>query len=213
MKLKLIPQIILISLTIYCIILPVFSQAKDIEDSIIKSDYLGYSKPDSIPEIFASDFISTQYAEFAGTFTPDFREYYFTRRGPFPNGIAQIMLTKKIGDNWSKPEVVKFASNNYEFEPYVKPDGKIFYFGSRKSPDGVSPPGQMHQWFLENEDSVWSEPKILGSPFFERMVMYPSVSKNKSFYFTSFDGIYYSELTDGTYQEPVKLGGEINFLP
>lgn len=48
-------KIILTSLTIYCIILPVFSQAKDIEDSIIKSDYLGYSKPDSIPEIFAPD--------------------------------------------------------------------------------------------------------------------------------------------------------------
>ncbi|MCK5344087.1 MAG: PKD domain-containing protein, partial [Candidatus Heimdallarchaeota archaeon] len=140
-------------------------------------------------------------------------EYYFTRRGPFPGGIAQIMLTKKNGDNWSEPEVVEFASNNYEFEPYVTPDGMILYFGSRRSPDGVSPPGQMHQWFLENEDSVWSEPKLLGSPFFERMVMYPSVSKNKSFYFTSIGGIYYSELTDGTYQEPVKLGSEINFLP
>ncbi len=87
-------KIILISLTIYCIILPVFSQERDIEDSIIISDYLGYSKPGSLPEIFAPDFVSTQYAEFAGTFTPDFRECYFTRRGPFPNGIAQIMFKK-----------------------------------------------------------------------------------------------------------------------
>lgn len=104
-------------------------------------------------------------------------------------------------------------ATTYEFEPYVTHDGMILYFGSRRSPDGVSPPRQMHQWFLKNEGSVWSEPKLLGSPFFERMVMYPSVSKNKSFYFTSIGGIYYSELTDGIYKETVKLGSEINFLP
>lgn len=178
----------------------------------LQDDYLGYPKPGSIPEIFAPDFISTEYAEFAGTFTPDFTEYYFTRRGPFPNGIAQIMVTKETDDSWSTPVVADFSSNNYEFEPFVTPDGMTLYFGSRRSPDGVLPPGEMHQWYLEKGNSDWSEPALLGSPFYEIMVMYPSVSNSKTFYFTGFDGIYYSKLLNDVYQEPIKLGTEINFL-
>lgn len=178
-----------------------------------RGDYLGYPPPGLMPEIFAADFVSTQYTEFAGTFTPDFSEYYFTRRGPFPNGLAQIMITKRVGDTWTRPAVADFSSNNYEFEPYVTPDGLTLYFGSRRSTDGVSPPGIMHEWYLEKHDSVWSEPLLLGAPFFERMVMYPSVSSNGTFYFTDYDGVYYSELFNDTYQEPLKLGPEINFLP
>ena len=155
-----------------------------------ENKYLGYPKPGSTPEIFAPDFISTQHAEFAGTFTPDFSEYYFTRRGPFPMGLAQIMVTKNMGDSWSTPEIAEFSSNNYEFEPYVTPDGMRLYFGSRRSPDGIASAGAMHQWYLDKEETGCSEAKLLGSPFFERMVMYPAVSNDKTFYFTDLDGLY-----------------------
>ncbi len=204
---------ILIIIIIYFINFAVFSQGIGRENLTAESDYLGYSKPGSIPEIFAPDFISTQYAEFAGTFAPDFSEYYFTRRGPFPEGLAQIMVTRRINESWTTPVVADFSSNNYEFEPYITPDGMRLYFGSRRSVDGIAPPGEMHQWFLDKQDSTWSEPKLLGSPFFERMVMYPTVSNDKTIYFTSLDGIYYSEFINDVYQEPVKIGSEINFLP
>lgn len=194
-------------------IMPVLSQGTSHFPSDRKGDYLGYPKPGSIPEVFAPGFVSTQYAEFAGTFSPDFKEYYFTRRGPFPQGIAQIMVTKMEGDSWSEPEVAVFSSDYYEFEPFITPDGEKLYFGSRRSPDGIAPPGQMHQWYLEKVNSAWSDPVLLGSPFFERMVMYPSISYDHSLYFTDLDGIYCSEYVDGNYQDPVKLGPEINFLP
>ncbi len=182
-------------------------------EKIQSNNYLGYEKPGSTPEIFAPNFISTQYAEFAGTFSPDFMEFYFTRRGPFPNGLAQIMVTKNVEGTWSEPIVVDFSSNNYEFEPFITPDGQRLYFGSKRSPDGVSPAGIMHQWYLEKVDSGWSDPILLGSPFFERMVMYPTVSNDGTIFFTGEDGIYFSELINDVYQEPVKMGPEINFLP
>jgi hypothetical protein len=204
---------ILLIMTIYFMNFALFSQENELRYLTAESDYLGYSKPGSIPEIFAPDFISTQFAEFAGTFSPDFTEYYFTRRGPFPGGLAQIMVTRKINESWTAPFVAAFSSNNYEFEPYITPDGMRLYFGSRRSVDGTAPPGEMHQWYLDKQDSTWSEPILLGSPFFERMVMYPTVSNNKTFYFTSLDGIYYSEFINDVYQEPIKMGSEINFLP
>ncbi len=182
-------------------------------EQIESIDYLGLSKPGSIPVIFAPDFVSTQYAEFAGTFSPDFKEYYFTRRGPFPDGAAQIMVTKRVNDSWTIPEIAPFSSGHYEFEPFITPDGNRLYFGSRRSPDGIAPPGTMHQWYLEKSNSGWSDPILLGSPFFERMVMYPTVSNTGTIYFTGLDGIYYSELIAGSYLEPVRMGEEINFLP
>ncbi len=182
-------------------------------EKIQSNKYLGYEKPGSTPEIFAPDFISTQYAEFAGTFSPDFMEFYFTRRGPFPNGLAQIMVTKNVEGTWSEPAVADFSSNNYEFEPFITPDGQRLYFGSRRSPDGVSLAGTMHQWYLEKVDSGWSDPTLLGSPFFERMVMYPTVSNEGTIFFTGQDGIYFSEMINDIYKEPVKMGPEINFLP
>ncbi len=205
--------ILLTSIIICCSNLLVLSQEISNKDSSILSDYMGYSKPGSVPEIFAPNVISTQHTEFAGTFSPDFSEYYFTRRGPFPNGLAQIMVSQKTSDVWTSPKVVDFSSNSYEFEPYITPDGNRLYFGSRRSIDGIQPPGEMHQWYLEKEVSSWSDPKLLGSPFFNKMVMYPAVSNYKTFYFTSLDGIYYSKLVNGVYQEPIKLGSEINFLP
>jgi hypothetical protein len=202
-------------LTITLSMLLVLSSLAQPENGTIKrrSDYLGYNKPGNIPEVFAPDFISTQFAEFAGTFSPGLDEYYFTRRGPFAGGIAQIMVSRKTDTAWTTPQLADFSSGYYEFEPFITPDGGRLYYGSRRSPDGIQPPGQMHQWFLTKENDTWSEPVLLGEPFFSRMVMYPCITLSQRFYFTGMDGIYYSDLEEGSYQEPVRLGPEINFMP
>jgi Tol biopolymer transport system component len=178
-----------------------------------QTDYLGFSKPGSTPEIFAPDIVSTAYAEFAGTFSPDMSEYYFTRRGPFPEGIAQIMVVKKEDKKWSSPTVADFSSNNYEYEPFITPDGKRLYFGSRRPINENSAPGKMLQWYLEKIEMHWSEPRLLEAPFMDMMVMYPSVSNNKTLYFTSIGGIFYSEIQDNKYQKPIKMNENINSLP
>jgi len=46
-----------------------------------KDAYLGQTPPGTAPETFAPGIVSTKEAiEFAGTFSPDGREYYWTRR-------------------------------------------------------------------------------------------------------------------------------------
>ena len=175
--------------------------------------YPGGRSPGRIPEVFAPGIVSTVYGEFAGTFTPDMEEYYFTRRGPFPGGIAQIMVMKKTEAGWSEPEVAPFCSGTYEFEPFVTSDGQRLYFGSRRSPGSAEAPGTMRQWYVEREGDTWSTPQPAGAPFIDRMVMYPSITADGTFYFTDMDGIYYSEYKEKMYRMPVRLGGEINFLP
>ncbi|MEE4257759.1 MAG: T9SS type A sorting domain-containing protein [Bacteroidales bacterium] len=195
---------------LFCQLIKCNSIAQPLEN---RNDYLGFPGPGSEPEIFAPGLISTEYAEFAGTFSPDFQEYYFTRRGSFPGGIAQVMVTYKTQDGWTEPERAPFSTDNYEFEPCITPDGLRLYYGSRRSPDGVLPPGQMHQWYLDKINGIWTGPELLGDPFFDIMVMYPSIAQDSTFYFTGMDGIYVSEYQDHAYMKPVRMGPEINFLP
>ena len=49
----------------------------------VNNSYPDQIYPDSIPIIFGKGTISTPYAEFGITFTPDLSEIYFTRRGDY----------------------------------------------------------------------------------------------------------------------------------
>ncbi|UCE17297.1 MAG: T9SS type A sorting domain-containing protein [Gemmatimonadota bacterium] len=176
-------------------------------------DYIGQGEPGLSPEIFAPGMISTDEAEFAGTFSPDFREYYFTRRPVTQAGTNTIYVTRKVDDEWTEPAIASFSGGYFDFEPHITPDGRRLYFGSMRPFEGDGPAIDMHQWYLEKTDTGWSEPQPLGSPFVERFVMYPSVTIDGTFYFTGEDGIYCSRYGDDGYEEPMQLGDEINFQP
>ena len=179
----------------------------------LAGDYIGQGEPGSSPEIFAPGIISTEEAEFAGTFSPDFSEYYFTRRSVTQAGTNTIYVTRKVDDQWTEPVVASFSGNYFDFEPHITPDGLRLYFGSMRPFEGTGPPIDMHQWYLEKTETGWREPQPMGSPFVERFVMYPSVTNDGTFYFTGEDGIYFSRFVDNNYEEPVKLGSEINYQP
>jgi PKD repeat protein len=184
-----------------------------ISSDTVEADYIGQEKPGSSPEVFAPGMISTEDAEFAGTFSPDFREYYFTRRPTTQSGTNTIFVTRKVEDQWTEPEVAPFSGTYFDFEPHIRPDGGRLYFGSMRPFEGTGPPIDMHQWYLEKTATEWTEPQPLGSPFVERFVMYPSVTNSGDIYFTGDDGIYVSRCVGDQYQEPEKLGDEINRFP
>lgn len=175
-----------------------------------QNDYIGQDKPGPIPEVFAPGIISTEAMEFAGTFSPDFTEYYFTRRTGLQSGENTIWVTRKVEDQWTAPQVAAFSGQYMDFEPHISPDGQRLYFGSRRPFEGDGPAIDMHQWYLEKADSEWTAPQPLGSPFVERFVMYPSLSNEGNIYFTGADGIYVSAFVDSQYTEPVRLGDQIN---
>lgn len=185
--------------------------------------YLGQALPGDTAEVFAPGIVSTGMYTRDVAMTPDGAEIYFgVLVGPF----ATIMETHKMGGRWTRPEVAPFARDSRfsNLEPAISPDGSRFFFLSTRPPDGRPPAPEevrswVHQdiWFMDRVNGRWDEPHALGSPVnTDEAEFFPSVTNDGTLYFTrSFsDGsgsyIYRSRLVDGSYQEPERLGPEVN---
>jgi Tol biopolymer transport system component/ankyrin repeat protein len=124
--------------------------------------YLGQKPPGRTPEVFAPGIVSTEAHEFAGSFTSDGKEYYFTRREA-PGSPTLIMVTKCIDGVWTKPEPAPFNDTSHRpdamsFEPMVTPDESYLIYSS------VRPGGTIDQILMvsfRNPDGSWGEPRPL----------------------------------------------------
>lgn len=87
-------------IVLFIYLLFLFSEVISQESIKIKETYTYFNQklPDSIPEIFAPDIISKEYAEFGITISNDFTELYFTRRGELPNPRLGKIMFVKIND-------------------------------------------------------------------------------------------------------------------
>jgi len=183
---------------------------------VLTGEYLGQKKPGLTPEIFAPGIISTEAYEFAGTFSPDGKEFYFTRRWPTNN---TIWVTQQVNGQWTVPQVAHFSGKYFDFEPFITPDGKRLFWGSMRPIDSGGTPGGLHEWVLEKTAAGWSEPRPLEPPFKDRFVMYPTAASNGNIYFTgmndkeSFELLMSKKGPEGKYQEPVRLSQNINRFP
>ncbi|MCP4541338.1 MAG: hypothetical protein GY832_29760, partial [Chloroflexi bacterium] len=159
------------------------------------------------PEIFAPGIVSTEVYEAAGTFSPDGKEFVFTR-----DRDSRLWFTTLGEGGWTTPQLAPFAHDSVEFEPHITPDGQRLYYSSfRPLPDGSE--GGPHTWFVEKTASGWGEPQLFDWPAGDGHAMYSSVSNDKTLYTTSAYAIYKAEWVDGQYAQPERLGQEINGLP
>jgi hypothetical protein len=168
--------------------------------------YLGQKPPGLEPEIFASGLISTaENIEFAGTFSPDFTEYFFTRRktGTIDNRIYHVTYEN---DKPSTPKLAPFAYDCFEFEPYISPDGRLLYYGSRRplEKNGLLTKGT-NIWITRKKSSGWSEPEFPGSPFDE--AMFVCLSEDGTMYNS---GLTKSEPVDGKYGPWEKIASHLH---
>jgi len=159
----------------------------------IENPYLGQKPPGLTPEVFAPGIVSTEHRDWTGRFTPDMKEYYFTR------------YNSKSGKNTNI--VFKFENNRWHetvLEPTmggsISPDGKTMHSGNK---------------FRERTDNGWSELKSLGSPFEDIPIMVLTASSKGTYFFDEFKrdvtgDIRYSRLVDGKYEEPKLLNKSIN---
>ncbi len=122
---------------------------KELQDIIIKqggnkepkklpknrSPYLGQKVPGNTPELFAPGIVSTAAHEFSSCFSPDGKEFYFTRRQPELN-YAAVMYSKLADGAWTEPEMVPFVEGQFSFEPFVTPDNKRLFFQMGKAVNG-----------------------------------------------------------------------------
>ena len=179
--------------------------------------YFGQKPPGLIPIVFAPNKISTDKFEFAGTFSADGTEYYFTRR-PTAKGSANRIYYTSFNENnnsWTKPELAPFAKDIFEFEPHITSDNsQLFFASSRSKPSKFKGNGEIWVTKRDNNKNKWTNPEYLDSPINDGFAMYLTSSKNKTLYFTWFNkgnrGIFKSNYKDGKYLKPEKLPEEIN---
>ena len=183
----------------------------------LKGEYLGQELPGDSAVLFAPGIVSTGMADRDMVIYPDGSEIYFCRNiSNFK--LSTIFYVKQIGDKWTKPKILEFATNPkfIYIEPNISPDGTKLFFASNMSAEG-NEPGSMNIWVSDRVGDSWGQPYNIGAPINTNTDQYfPSVTESGTLYFTSKDSltntefIYRSKLIDGVYQEPELLSENVN---
>jgi len=212
---------------IFCIALVLAAGVPGPEKQATQSPYLGQKPPGTTPQVFAPGIVSTDAHEFSCSFTPDGKEFYFTRSESMQSPTL-IMFSKYIDGIWTPPSPAPFndtsgaRSGGMSFEPVVTPDGRRLYFSSDRPFPGQSGPGgppMLNIWYVEREGDRWSEPKFPGPPFNPMKTMFISMTKTGTIYTADISGgmgkdrIAVTRLKDGVYQPLEILGAPVNLGP
>lgn len=155
---------------------------------IIKAEtnYFGFSEKSPEPQIFAPGIISTRDYERDGTFTPDGKTFFYTKRTIWSYFSAICVSYYKNGD-WTEPEVAPFSGQYPDAMPFISPDGTRLYFASRR-PENGGPEAKrdFDIWFVERTSTGWGSPQRLPAPInTPNHELSPIVTRNGSLYFLS----------------------------
>ena len=192
---------------IICILSFLSIQPSNCQDSfpVLKGPFLGQKPPGMKPEIFAPGIVSTSDAvEFSCTFSPDGKEFYFTRRKEGePN---KIMVTRNTAEGWTVPEVAPFSGKYIDHEPHITPDGTRMLF-KRRGYGNVT--AQNGIWVAERSGNGWGEPRYIGEG------MFATSTRGGTIYLTDISkppeeqGIVKTRLVDGKFTEFERLGSSL----
>ena len=190
---------------------------------VLTGDYLGQTPPGDVPELFAPGIVTTGMYTRDVAMTPDGSRLYF---GVLLGSLTAIVEVVRGEDGvWGKPEVASFSRDSrfFNLEPHVAPDGTRLLFLSTRvenpEPEDLRTWSSQDIWAVDWEGEGWGEPYNLGSPInTEDAEFYPSVTRDGTLYFTRSRAgqeshIYRSRFVNGAYQEPERLGPEVNSTP
>ena len=189
----------------------------------LQGPYLGQTLPGMEPELFAPGIVSTGLHTRDIAMSPEGDEIYFSVQvGP----LATILVSRRTGIEWTRPEVAAFASNPAmnEIEPHISPDGSRFFFVSDRGVDGSPVPeaerGTWERadiWVMERADDSWGDPVHLGPPVnSDAPEFFPSSTADGTLYFTREDSdtrrnyIYRARPDRNGYAEPELLPEQVN---
>lgn len=180
----------------------------------VKIHYPDTEKPENIPIVFAKELVSSGEHEFSCCFSPDGKEFYFTRAvGIYKK--KNIMVIKFDGENWSQPENALSDFDGETYEPHITSDGKKLYFMGMvlKEKDGEQTMF-MDLYYAEKEDGQWSKITHLGEPFNPLKSMYISSTKDDILFTTNRSGegpdVVYVKIENGEYSNYLDPGPTIN---
>ena len=174
--------------------------------------YFDQPPPGLKPEKFAPGIICTDEDEQNGIFSPDGKEFYFTK---VIKKFEFIPFRIKITDNaYGKAEVCDIYDAYKGGEIFISPNGDKLFFRAIIS---RNPPNADIFCQIKTEEG-WGEAFNIGSPINTAGVEgYPSVSKDGTLYFYAkredsvgnFD-LYCSRYENGKYATPMNLGPGVN---
>ncbi|WP_459209220.1 TolB family protein [Aquimarina rhabdastrellae] len=156
--------------------------------------YFGEKPPGLTPKLFDPKIVSPEGSFEGGTFSPDMKEFYFTRK----NGKYKkrtFFVIRYENNTWGKESETDIRW------PQFSADGNTMYLGKE---------------YKERMSTGWSESKSRGA-FLKEQGHGISVSSNGTYYFPFFKkednghgNLGYSRIANGKYENPVKLNAEIN---
>ena len=172
--------------------------------------------PDSVPRIFAPGLISLADAHEEGlAFSPDGNEILFTREmiDDKDENHSTILQLKRKGNSWSPPRPAPFTTDANDSEPAFGKDGKrLYFFSERRKPGITSYIGEI--WVSRKYSGGWGRPTYPQNILNETWINSISSTQEGRLYFSSYRdrriGIFYSDMINGKYREPVFLPPEIN---
>ena len=163
-------------------------KVNDSDFPAMENRYFGQKPPNLIPKLFAPDVLSQDGNLEEITYAADMKSCYFVRTNGKHNERTFF--------------VIKYKNNRWEQEsttdirwPQFSADGNKMFIG---------------KLYRERKGNEWSEPKSPGT-FLKHMAHGRSVSANGTYYFTAYKergsigAIYYAQLVNGEYEEPIKL--------
>jgi len=180
-------------------------------------DYVGQTLPGNTAQIFAAGFVSTEDGELNSVFTPDFQEFYFTRRG-VPVIPPRVWVTKRGPEGWGLPEAVPFDDRYSAIDLFITADGERMVFCSnRPREEGAPIRGDHDFWVSERSGDGWGEPqRFAPAAVSDFEDFYPVVTQSGNLYFNSqrdgpgANNIFRSSRVGGEYGPAEKLPGPIN---
>lgn len=166
-----------------------------IDFPVLKDRYFGEKPPGLIPKPFNPQIVSPDGWFEGGTFSPDMKKFYFTRK----NGSYKkrtFFVIRYDNNRWDK------ASETDIKWPQFSADGNKIYYSKT---------------YRERTDTGWLEPKSQDK-FLKDMAHGMSISSKETFYFAVYKkedrgingSIYSSCFIVDKNENPVRLGSEIN---
>jgi len=162
--------------------------------SASSGDYFGEKPPGLEPKLFDPKIVSPEGRFEGGSFSPDMKEFYFTRKNGKYTQRTFFVIRNENGQ-WGQESVTDIRW------PLFTGDGEIMYQGKQ---------------YRKRTESGWSEPQYQGE-FLKEQGHGISRSANGTYFFPFYKkedkghgNLGYSRRINGKYEAPIKLNADIN---
>jgi Tol biopolymer transport system component len=161
------------------------------ETSNLQKPFFGIVPTDTL-QLVAPGVVSSNLAEYNGTFSPDGTEFYYTVTFPGRSVISFMKLNPD--DRWSDPIIAGFSGEYSDVDPIFSPDGTRLFFTSFRPTDDSGKNGRTNIWYVDRVGNDWSSPN------------YISLSENGDYYSscTTSGVIYFNTWKTGDIYKAVK---------